>query len=79
MDVGTVVKKEVGWGELSQALVGKTLNLEHEFVQDIIDKPRRSLCVVYEVVTTGSDADVDSDSTKEGTDSFLTWNKIIII
>ena len=36
MDVGTVIRKEVGWGELSQALVGKTLNLEHEFVQDII-------------------------------------------
>ena len=72
MDVGTVIKKEVGWGELSQALVGKTLNLEHDFVQDIIDKPRRSLCIVYETVTTGSEVDVDSDSTREGTDSFLT-------
>lgn len=66
MDVGTVIKREVGWGDLNEALADKTLNLEHEFVQYVIHKPRRSLCIVYETVATGSDADVDSDSLKEG-------------
>ena len=61
-----MIKREVGWGDLNEALADKTLNLEHEFVQYIIHKPRRSLCIVYETVATGSDADVDSDSLKEG-------------
>ena len=71
MDVGTVVKREVGWELLNEALADKTLNLDHEFVQYILHKPRRSLCIVYETVATGSDADVNSNSLEEGNSRFL--------
>lgn len=67
MDVGTVIKREVRWVELNEVLAELTLNLDHEFVQNILHKPRRSLCVVYETVLTSSEADVDSNSVEEGT------------
>lgn len=67
MDVGTVIKREVRWVELNEVLAELTLNLDHEFVQNILDKPRRSLCVVYETVLTSSEADVDSNCVEEGT------------
>ena len=66
MNVGTVTKRELKWDVLNQLLADNTLNVDHEFVQAILGKPRRSLCIVYETVSTGSDADVDSDVDQEG-------------
>ena len=66
MDVGTVIKRELKWNVLNELLADNTLNVDHEFVQYILGKPRRSLCIVYETVSTGSDADVDSDAAEEG-------------
>ncbi|XP_074627736.1 uncharacterized protein LOC141885759 [Acropora palmata] len=65
MNVGTVTKREVKWDVLNQLLADNTLNVDHEFVQTILGKPRRSLCIVYETVSTGRDADVDSDADQE--------------
>ena len=66
MNVGTVTKREVKWDVLNQLLADNTLNVDHEFVQTILGKPRQSLCIVYETVSTGRDADVDSDADQEG-------------
>ena len=76
MDVGTVIKKEVTWEDLNEALADKTLNLDHEFVQYILNKPRQTLCIVYETVTTSSDADLDSDAVKEGIQSHSFYLKV---
>lgn len=66
MDVGTVLKREVTWDNLKKVLADTTLNLDHEYVQYILAKQRRSLCVIYETVATKGDTDLDSDSKEEG-------------
>lgn len=66
MDVGDVIKKQVHWGNLNDALADITLNLDHEYVQYILSKPRRSLCVIYETVATHGDSELDSDSSGQG-------------
>ena len=66
MDVGTVLKREVTWDNLKKVLADTTLNLDHEYVQYILAKQRRSICVVYETVATKGDTDLDSDSKEEG-------------
>ncbi|KAL9958297.1 hypothetical protein ACROYT_G035297 [Oculina patagonica] len=66
MDVGTVTKREVRWGNLNDALADITLNLDNEYVQYILSKPRRSLCVIYETVATRGETEFDSDSNKQG-------------
>ena len=66
MDVGTVIKREVKWKDLNELLKDKMLNLDHEFVQYILAKPRRCICIVYQTVVTESDTDVDSDSVRKG-------------
>ena len=67
MNVGTVIKRELKWDVLNELLADNTLNVDHEFVlQYILGKPRRSLCIVYETVSTASDAEVDSDADEEG-------------
>lgn len=71
MDVGTTTKREVTWENLNKALADVTLNLDHEYVQYILSKRRRSLCIIYETVTTIGDSDLDSDSQKEGFVCFL--------
>ena len=71
-----MIKKEVTWDDLNEALADKTLNLDHEFVQYILHKPRRSLCIVYETVATSSDADLDSDALKEGIQSRSFYLKV---
>ena len=65
-----MIRREVGWGDLNEALADKTLNLDHEFVQYILSKKRRSLCIVYETVATVGNADVNSNSLEEGIESF---------
>ena len=46
MDVGTVVKREVGWEVLNEAVVDKTLNLDHEFVQYIISNSNLTIAIL---------------------------------
>ncbi|CAH3131846.1 unnamed protein product [Pocillopora meandrina] len=66
MNVGTVLKREVTWDNLKKVLADTTLNLDHEYVQYILAKQRRSLCIIYETVATKGDTDLDSDSKEEG-------------
>lgn len=66
MDVGDVAKREIRWSNLNDALADITLNLDHEYVQYILSKPRRSLCVIYETVSTHGDTELDSDSSGQG-------------
>ena len=66
MDVGTVTKREVRWGNLNDALADMTLNLDHEYVQYILSKQRRSLCVVYETVATHGATEFNSDCNEQG-------------
>ena len=66
MDVGDVIKREVQWGHLNDALADITLNLDHEYVQYILSKQRRSLCVIYETVATHGDSELDSDANGQG-------------
>ena len=61
-----MIKREVLWGNLNEALADITLNLDHEYVQYILSKPRRSLCVIYETVATRGDSELDSDSCGQG-------------
>lgn len=61
-----MIKRDIRWGDLNDALADKTLNLDHEYVQYILSKPRRSLCVVYETVATHGDCDLGSDSLEQG-------------
>ena len=74
-----MIKKEVRWEDLNEALDDKTLNLDHECVQYILHKPRRSLCVIYETVATYSDADLDSDSVQEGIHQSHSFHLRVII
>lgn len=71
MDVGNVTKREVRWGNLNDALADMTLNLDHEYVQYILSKQRRSLCVIYETVATHGDTELDSDSSGQGVVIFI--------
>lgn len=66
MDVGTVTKREIRWGNLNDALENMTLNLDHEYVQYLLSNPRRSLCVIYQTVATHGETEVDSDSSGKG-------------
>ena len=66
MDVGDVIKREVQWGHLNDALADITLNLDHEYVQYILSKQQRSLCVIYETVATHGDSELDSDANGQG-------------
>ena len=61
-----MIKREIHWGNLNEALADITLNLDHEYVQYILSKPRRSLCVIYETVATHGDSELDSDSNGQG-------------
>ena len=45
-----MIKKEVTWDDLNEALADKTLNLDHEFVQYILHKPRQSLCIFMKLL-----------------------------
>ncbi|XP_068688511.1 uncharacterized protein [Montipora foliosa] len=74
MDVGAVIKREVKWKDLNELLKDQMLNLDHEFVQYILAKPRRCICIVYQTVVTESDTDVDSDSVRKG-DASVTAGK----
>lgn len=66
MDVGDVIKREIQWSNLNDALGDITLNLDHEYVQYILSKRRRSLCVIYETVSTHGDSELDSDRNGQG-------------
>ena len=61
-----MIKREIQWSNLNDALADITLNLEHEYVQYILSKQRRSLCVIYETVATHGDTELDSDSNGQG-------------
>ena len=61
-----MIKRELRWGNLNDALANITLNLDHEYVQYILSKPRSSLCVIYETVATHGDSELDSDSSEQG-------------
>lgn len=66
MDVGDVIKREIQWSNLNDALGDINLNLDHEYVQYILSKRRRSLCVIYETVSTHGDSELDSDRNGQG-------------
>ena len=67
MDIGTVTKKEASWKTLNSLLSDTAVNLDLEFVQYVLSRKRKSLCVVYETVTTRGDLDLNADSQVEGT------------
>ena len=66
MNFGTVIKRDIKWQTLHDALAESEFNLDHVFVQKILDSKRSSLCIVYEVLTCRGDSELDSDCDVEG-------------
>ena len=67
MNIGNVMRSEVCWESLHHALLGKTINLDHDFMQKTLASKRRSLCVIYETLCTmADDTKLDKDTEIEG-------------
>ena len=66
MDLGTINKSEIRWQDLNNALKDQTLNLDHEFVQAILNSKRRKLCIIHEILTTTKDTNIQSDLQVQG-------------
>lgn len=71
MNIGSVTRNEVRWEDLHGALAGKTINLDHDFMQKIMGSKRRSLYLIYEMLCTVT------DDTKLNKDTEVEGNKFV--
>lgn len=67
MNIGNVTRNEIRWEDLHNTLAGKTINLDHDFMQKVLGSKRLSLCLIHEMLcTVANDSKLDKDTEFEG-------------